>query len=261
MNMNEAGRERLLLVDDEKHLLIALRDYLVYEKFDVVIAESGEEALGHLEKGVQPDLIILDISMPGMGGLGFVRRITDEEGRIKYPILVLTARSKMEEFFKTVNVDGFLAKPCDEAKLVRKIREILATRKPSPERQGRARKMILLAEDDRGDVHALTTALEAAGYDVDVVGKGPAVLEQAPITMPDLILMKEILPCLNGSAVASLAGVMPSLATVPVVIYDETLSEIEGLPARYTNAKCIKRVLRSSQASVLVQAVQELLKR
>jgi len=259
--MNEEGKDRLLLVDDEKHLLISLREYLVYEKFDVAVAQSGEDALSQLEKGFRPDLIILDISMPGLGGLGFLRRISDEDGKTKYPVLVLTARSKMEEFFGTVNVDGFLAKPCDEAKLVRKIREILAVRKTLPERQGRTRKLVLLAEDDDRAGRSIRQALDGAGYEVEVVGKGPEVLERASIVMPDLILMKEVLPRLNGSAVASLVGVMPSLARVPVLIYDDTLPETADMPARYSSVKCVRKVLRSSQPATLVSAVQELLLR
>jgi len=259
--MNEAGKDRLLLVDDEKHLLISLKDYLVYEKFDVVVAQSGEDALSQIAKGAVPDLIILDISMPGMGGLGFLRRISDEDGKTKYPVLVLTARSKMEEFFSNVNVDGFLAKPCDEAKLVRKIREILAVRKTSPEHQGRTRKLVLLAEDDGTAVRNIQQAMEGAGYEVEVVSKGPEVLERAPIIMPDLILMKEILPRLNGSAVASLVGVMPSLARIPVIIYDETLPETADMPARYANVKCVRKVLRNSQPAMLVGAARELLAR
>lgn len=259
--MNESGRDCLLLVDDEKHLLISLRDYLVYEKFDVVVAQSGEEALSQLEKGVKPDLIILDISMPGIGGLGFLRQIAGADGKPKYPVLVLTARSKMEEFFTTVNVDGFLAKPCEEGKLIRKIREILAAHKASPERQGRTTQKILFAEDERESIQALTLALEAAGYDVEVVTNGPAVLEKAPTLMPDLVLMKEVLPRLNGSAVASLIGVMPSLAKVPVIIYDETLSESETPPARYASVKCVRKVLRSRDPGGILKAIDEVLTR
>ena len=253
--MNTTRRDRLLLVDDEEHLLIALKDYLTYERFDVMVAQSGEDALDQLEKGPKPDLIILDISMPGIGGLGFLRRISTEDGKSRYPVLVLTARAKMEEFFNTVNVDGFLAKPCDESKLVRKIREIIAAHKSSPEKNKRARPLILLAEDDEHVCRTLKQALEGAGYDVDIVAKGPAVLERAPTTLPDLILMKEILPRLNGSAVASLAGVMPSLGRVPIVIYDETLEEAADLPTRYTSARCIRKVLKSCDTAAILAAI------
>lgn len=250
-----------MLVDDEQHLLISLKDYLVYEKFDVVIAQSGEDAMSQLEKGLRPDLIVLDISMPGMGGLGFLRRISDENGQPKHPVLVLTARSKMEEFFSTVNVDGFVAKPCDEAKLVRKIREILAARATQPEHKERTRKLVLLAEDEGRAARTIGQALEDVGFEVEVVVNGPGVLERAPTIMPDLILMKEILPRLNGSAVASLVGVMPSLTRIPVVIYDETLPETADMPSRYAGVKCVRKVLRNSQPAMLVSAVEELLSR
>jgi CheY-like chemotaxis protein len=255
--MNKSRKDRLLLVDDEKHLLILLKDFLSYEGFDVSVAESGEAALDQLEKGLEPDLIILDISMPGIGGLGFLRRVSGADGKPMYPVLVLTARSKMEEFFGMVDVDGFLAKPCDENKLVGKIREILTVRKASPERQGRIKKQILLADDEESTVRSLKPALEGAGYEVDVVTNGPEILERAPTTIPDLILIKEILPRLNGSAVASLISVMPSLASIPVVIYDETLGETEDLPPRYTNVRCIRSVVRNREPAGILRAIGE----
>ena len=70
MSSDTTRKEHILLVDDEKHLLVSLRDYLTFEHFTVTTAQSGEEALEVLER-ITPDLIVLDISMPGMGGMGF----------------------------------------------------------------------------------------------------------------------------------------------------------------------------------------------
>ncbi len=257
--MDKQRQDRILLVDDERHLLISLRDYLSSEKFEVVVAQSGEEALEHLEQ-VTPDLIVLDISMPGMGGLGFLKRISSPDGKTKYPVLVLTARSTMKEFFDTVEVDGFLAKPCDEAQLMRKIREILAGRSVMPEKQGRSRKKVLLAEDDGAISKHIIEALGRAGYDAEVVESGPEVLEKASVMKPDVILMKEILPRLNGSAVASLVEVMPSISRVPVVLYDESQAGREDLGGRYSSIKCVRKVLKTRASAALVKAVEEVSK-
>lgn len=251
-------KSRILLVDDEKHLLISLRDFLANEGFDVVTARSGEEALISLS-ATRPDLIILDISMPGMGGLGFLKQISSADGRTMYPVLVLTARSTMEGFFDTISVAGFLSKPCDENRLALKIREILASNSKGPAREAGRKLRLLLAEDEPATVSAVTEVFAAAGFDVSNVMNGPEVLEKASVIKPDAILMKEILPRLNGSAVAALIDVMPSLSGIPVVLHNEHLQWADVARKKSSTPKCVKRLLPQSSAQELLAAVQSTL--
>ncbi len=241
---------RILLVDDERHLLISLKDYLVSEHFDVVTAASGEEALAKLGES-KPDLIVLDISMPGMGGLGFLRQITGEDGKTLYPVLVLTARSMMENFFESVPVAGFLVKPCDEVKLVRTIRKILSTHQQKPARVPGQKLTVLMAEDDPSLIPIMAAALTEAGFSVVNVKEGPDVLDKAVSLKPDLVVMKELLPRLNGSAVARLIDVMPSLSSIPVVLYG-----IQLVGTSSAVAKCVKKHLSSNQPKTVVAAAQ-----
>jgi len=258
--MNDSSVKRIiLLVDDEKHLLTSLRDYLVHEKFEVLLARSGEEALEMIEGSAKPDLIVLDISMPGMGGVGFLRRISSSEGVPSHPVLVLTARSTMQNFFENIAVDGFLAKPCEESVLVRKIREILSIRQASAQQTTRTTRKILLAEDDDSVAKNIIRTASQAGYEVERVLSGPEILEKAAGDRPDIILIKGILPRLNGSAAAALMDVMPSIKSIPVVLYDETLKGDEP-SSRLNSVKCIKRILRTSEPDLLIQTVAALLK-
>ncbi|OGV57936.1 MAG: hypothetical protein A2283_15290 [Lentisphaerae bacterium RIFOXYA12_FULL_48_11] len=255
--MNSLEKEQILLVDDEKHLLISLRDYLVFEKFDVNVAQSGEEALEKL-KNLTPDLIVLDISMPGMGGLGFLKRISSPEGKTKYPVLVLTARSMMADFFGNLDIDGFMAKPCDEANLVTKIRAIISKRKAIAEKQQRTIKKITIAEDDPEIARQIAGTFETAGYMVNIVQSGPEVLEKAAAEKPDVLVMKEILPRLNGSAVAALVDVMPSLSATPIILYDADRQYDDATVDKFKRLKCVKQFLPTSDANRLLKAVREL---
>jgi CheY-like chemotaxis protein len=246
-------QDHILLVDDEKHLLISLRDYLTFEKFTVTTAQSGEEALQILET-LTPDLIVLDISMPGMGGLGFLKRISSPSGKPRYPVLVLTARSMLADFFQDVSVDGFVAKPCEEAELTDMIRTILAKRRNEAGKQKRVRHTILLAENEITTTTRLKDALISAGYDVETVDSGPELLEKATTNKPDMILMNEFLPHLNGAAVATLLDVMPSTSEIPIVIYDDTMAGKDE-PKRKYDMKNIRRSLRTSDTDILLEAV------
>lgn len=251
--MSEEKKDHILLVDDERHLLVSLRDYLIHENFMVTTADSGEQALKTIEM-FQPDLIVLDISMPGMGGMGFLKRITGPNGKPRFPVLVLTARSMLMDFFKTVEVDGFIAKPCDEAEFVGMIRSILARRRSLSEMKSRSRKKVLLAEDDAQFSARVKRLFENSGYDVEVVPGGPELLEMAAGTKPDIILAKEMLPRMNGSAAAALLEMMPSTSALPVVLYDET-GDAHQLSQKTARTRCVRRCLGRSDAESLLAAV------
>lgn len=91
--------KRILVVDDEKDVREMLREYLQMEDYLVDVAANGEEAL--IEIGKQPNLILLDVNMPGMDGYTLCERI---RGQITCPILFLTARTEERD-----RVNGFKA--------------------------------------------------------------------------------------------------------------------------------------------------------
>lgn len=251
--------KRILLVDDNKNLLITVSDYLAFRGFTVETAKSGEEALRKLTR-FEPDLIILDISMPGMGGIAFLKHIADDDDRPKYPVLVLTARSAMEEFFSSIAVDGFLCKPCSEDKLEQCIREILTKQRVEEAQAIRTTKRILLGEDDDRIVSDIQRVFREAGYEVEAIGNGPDILERAPVSMPDAILVKEILPRMNGGVVASLVGTMASTRSVPVVLYDETRTTEEQQRYGVRVPPGVRKFLATSRATELLKAVQTVLR-
>lgn len=254
--MAEEHKDHILLVDDEKHLLVLLRDYLMFEGFSVTTAQSGEEALEMLDR-VNPDLIILDISMPGMGGMGFLKRISTAGGKPRFPVLVLTARSMLADFFREVAVDGFVAKPADEAELLGMIRAILSKHRAAARKSSQTSRTVLLAENEAALAVRIAAALGAAGFDVETVSDGPELLEKATRIKPDIIVMKEILPRMNGTSVAALLGVMPSTGEIPIILYDDTLWSSEEAAARLAKSKNIRKVLRTFDPDALVAAVGE----
>ncbi|MDA0321819.1 MAG: response regulator [Verrucomicrobia bacterium] len=224
--MKRFERRRILLVDDDRNFTVSLSNFLSYENFDVFTASDGEEAIRQLDKA-RPDLIILDMSMPGMGGLGFLRQIIDASGKTRYPVLVLTARAEMKDFFDNVEVDGFLDKTCAEEELIASVRDILVTRAAAGElKTGRAR--VLLGENNQKLTEELKGVFSTAGYDIHSVPTGPEVLEAAAANHPHAILLNRILPNLNGNIAVTLIRAMPSLKDVPIVVYHDSGSSLGG---------------------------------
>ncbi len=227
MIKNGVGK-RILLVDDDKDLLRSLTDYLVFEGYEVVVAHNGKDALVRMDARA-PDLLVLDINMPGMGGIEFLRRIQRPDGSLPFPTLILTARSAMQAFFDGVPVDGFLAKPCSQEQLVTAVRQILSAKDDEAPPAPPATRTLHVCDNDPERARQLQAVCERAGYEVVVAMPGSEVLERACAELPDAILMSEILPSMNGSSVASIVRAMPSTHSIPIVLYDESRTEDDEL--------------------------------
>ena len=122
----------ILVVDDKASMRQMVRDYLAAEGFRVVTAENGRTALV-LAHEQRPDLILLDIMMPEMGGYEFMRVYTQESDT---PIILLTAR--LEESDKVLGLelgaDDYVTKPFSLRELVARVRAVLrrVDRGPAP---------------------------------------------------------------------------------------------------------------------------------
>ena len=115
--------KKILVVDDKKELRTLLKQYLSQEGFEVVSAGDGREAL-FIARQEKPDLIILDLMMPEMGGYEFMRTYNRE---VDTPTIILTA--KLEESDKVLGLelgaDDYVTKPFSMNELTARIRAVL----------------------------------------------------------------------------------------------------------------------------------------
>ncbi len=258
--MDGQGKKKILLIDDDRNLLLTLSDFLKFEGYTVITADSGENGLKALEK-TSPDLIILDMSMPGMGGVGFLKEISSTDGKPEHPVLVLTARANMAEFFANVDVDGFIAKPCDPNDLLMEVARIIFLTSGAGEEdklEAKEKFKVLIGEDDAIIREQLVDALAGANLLVDSVSKGPEVLEQAIVQRPDIIVVKRVLASMNGDAVAGMLKEMPNTKDIPIVLYDESGEDIPK-EKFVKEGSAIKRFVKSADPLQVVQAVSEVL--
>lgn len=257
--------KHVLLVDDEEHLLVTLRDFLVHEGYEVTLARRAEEALEEL-RTIEPDIVILDISMPGIGGVGFLRRCNEPDGP-SVPILVLTARANMKQFFDGIEVDGFLSKPCSKEDLVSEIERIISAhsaKQSSREQEGKNEQaVVLLGEDDVDLADILKRSMERSGYGVTVVPSGPEMLELAARTQVDIVVIKEVLTGMNGDKVVSLLKAMPSTRNIPALLYgaNKTMNMASGSGdhAIVGDASGPDRAIREKDGVSLLACVREIL--
>lgn len=117
---------KILLVEDEKNQRTLYEQELTDEGYEVATAADGREALSKL-RDVRPDLVVLDISMPGMDGIETLGKMLGEDNTI--PVIFHTAYSSYKENFMTWSADAYVVKTSDLAELKAKIQEILEAKR------------------------------------------------------------------------------------------------------------------------------------
>ena len=116
---------KLLVVDDDKNLRLLYEQELADDGHEVTLASSGPEALEYLKTN-RPDLIVLDISMPGMDGIEALGKILAKDKTM--PVILNTAYSTYKDNFMTWSADSYVVKSGDLTELKAKIKEVLASR-------------------------------------------------------------------------------------------------------------------------------------
>jgi CheY-like chemotaxis protein len=108
----ELSCRRVLIVDDDGALLELLTEFLELQGIEAVAAESGEAALREIEGPNPPDLVVLDIRMPGLSGNDVLRRMKENPRLARIPVAAMTGM-RTGEFQLVAVPDEFLAKPFD----------------------------------------------------------------------------------------------------------------------------------------------------
>jgi len=127
-----AARARILIVDDDPRIVAALRRALVYEGYDVDTAGDGAEGLRQARL-VAPDLVVLDVMMPGLDGFEVARRLR-AGGDVG--ILMLTARDSTADRVQGLDsgADDYLVKPFSYEELLARVRALLRRTAAGPRR-------------------------------------------------------------------------------------------------------------------------------
>jgi molybdopterin adenylyltransferase len=168
--------ERILIADDDDDILEAIKINLEVEGYEVFLARDGEEALEQARR-VRPDLILLDIVMPGPDGFDVCRGLKADARTSECPVIFLTAKgaTRDEAVGLIAGADDYVVKPFDPADLLSRVKRVLEG--PAPGARGQSlglRARVLTVSDgvaagDREDRSGSTLVdrLRTTGYDVD----------------------------------------------------------------------------------------------
>jgi DNA-binding response OmpR family regulator len=116
--------EKILVVDDEWELRNLLTEFLTGEGYDVIQASNGEEALELAEKE-EPQVILLDIKMPGIDGIEVCRRLKEEDQTRFIPVIMVTALEDRDVDAFVEGADDFVIKPFSLMEFSFRVRSML----------------------------------------------------------------------------------------------------------------------------------------
>ncbi len=124
MSKNNANSNRILVVEDEFPMRVALQDCLEAEGFRVLLAADGEEGL-EMALNQKPDLVLLDVMMPGLSGFDVCEELRKREPHL--PVLMLTAKGRIEDRVRGLDLgaDDYVVKPFVPEELLARMRALL----------------------------------------------------------------------------------------------------------------------------------------
>jgi CheY-like chemotaxis protein len=122
---------RVMVVEDEPENRLFIGLMLRTEGYDVMEAEDGPAALELLRRDPAPELILLDVMMPGLNGWQVFQKLREEPAWSRIPVVMLTALAQRADVERAVElgVDGYLTKPFEPADLIHTIEETLSGRR------------------------------------------------------------------------------------------------------------------------------------
>jgi two-component system sensor histidine kinase/response regulator len=170
---------RLLLVDDIPDNLALLEAILAPEGYDLAMARSGEEALRLVQRDA-PDLVLLDVLMPGMDGFAVCRNLRERLKTRFVPVIMITALNEIEDRIRGLEAGAydFIAKPFSDDLLIAKIRSLLRLKQMRDEVETqRADFTNMIVHDLRAPVHSILGLAELLRESLDGDAQALRLLE------------------------------------------------------------------------------------
>jgi GAF domain-containing protein/CheY-like chemotaxis protein len=199
--------KKVVVIDDEPTARDLLQRLLRAEGFHVLTAAGGEEGL-RLVRAIHPDIITLDVMMPGMDGWAVLTQLKADPATAAIPVLLLTILDDKNLGY-TLGAADYLTKPIDRERLS----AILARYKTMEDAHH-----ALIVEDDAATREMLARFLEKEHWQVATAENGRVALERLTEKIPHLILLDLMMPEMNGFEFVAELHQHPEWSRVPVIV-------------------------------------------
>jgi PAS domain S-box-containing protein len=213
---------RVLIVDDDDDFRDLMRLQLSHAGYDVLDARDAESAI-QIARASHPDVITVDLLMPGIDGWSFIDRLRQEEGLANIPIVVVSGAADAKTDVRLPTDVSVIAKGEGHDRLLREISLALA---------GRRGATVLVAEDDDDLRGVLTASLTRNGHRVIQARDGAEALASLERDQVDLLVLDLVMPNIDGFEVLARLKRTGRGATLPVVVVtgtDRSTTELQAL--------------------------------
>jgi PAS domain S-box-containing protein len=213
---------RILIVDDDDDFRTLMKTQLSYAGYTVFDARDAASAI-HIARTAHPDVITVDLLMPGVDGWSFIDRLRQAPDLANIPIVVVSGAANAKHDSRLPIDVSVIAKGEGHDRLLREISLALA---------GRRGARILVAEDDADLRGVLTTSLTRNGHHVIAVRDGAEALAAIERDQIDLLVLDLIMPNIDGFEVLARLKEIQKDTTLPVIVVsgtDRALSELRAL--------------------------------
>lgn len=245
----EKREEKLILVvDDEPNACKFLNYHLAMRGYKVIDAYNAEEAV-EKTRAYKPDLITLDVIMPGIGGFDVVSILKNDPETKNIPILMISIIDEKERGY-CLGANAYINKPIDKEELIRKIEGLLTKGKE---------KKVLIADDDPTIVKAIKYALDRKGYKTVEAFNGEEAVEKVALEVPDLVILDIIMPKMNGYEVIQKMRNVPETAKIPIIIL--TAYNIKDGRVRALSLGAVDYFNKDKEMEMLYKEIEEILSR
>jgi GAF domain-containing protein/CheY-like chemotaxis protein len=194
----------VLVVDDEAAVRDLMRRFLTKDGFRVVVAPGGEDGL-RLARELQPDVITLDVMMPGMDGWAVLSALKADPELVDIPVIMLTIVDDRNLGY-ALGASDYLTKPIERDRLVTVLQKY---RRDLP---------VLVVDDDAGVRQLLRRMLEPEGYTVLEADNGLAALECLRDVSPSVVLLDLMMPEMDGFEFVAEFRRHDRWRTIPIVV-------------------------------------------
>lgn len=239
---------RVLVVDDDDDFRVLIRAQLSNAGYQVLDARDAASAM-HIARTMRPDVITVDLLMPGLDGWDFIERLRGEQALARIPVIVVSGMPEAGESRRRPEGVAVVTKGEGLERLLREIGQSLGSRKGAT---------VVVAEDDADLRGVLTAALTRNGHRVLQARDGAealAAIEREPV---DLLVLDLVMPNIDGYEVLARLKSNQKDALIPVVVVsgaDRSSSELRSLRLG-ANVYLTKPI----EAAALTEEVTRLLK-
>jgi CheY-like chemotaxis protein len=180
-NHNSQHGRSILVVDDDANIRSLLRQELEDQGYQVVEAEDGTEAIAKIREH-RPDLITLDIAMPGLSGFDVAAILKNDPATANIPIIIVSAFEDQEKVCR-FGIDRYLAKPIEGDQLLLEIDKLLT--------RSESRSKVLVIDQNPSSIQKLVDELAAKGYLVSTIynSSEAEIVAKAKLELPDMIVV------------------------------------------------------------------------